>query len=184
MRANRAVLDAAKSWSTDGAELRHTMANVAMSVALLTVRADGQTLGVTISSLISVSLEPPLVLFALHARSSVLHRLHNGPFGLTVLASHQGGIAAMWSAAPRPPVPPDLLDGKGEGSSLRIRDGAAWLLARVDTLHAMGDHVVVVGRVLESQAGNRPPLLHHHHAYGAVSPHGVADAPVEHGALP
>ena len=178
MLTDFAGLEPAESWLTDGAELRHTMATPAMSVALLTVKANGQTLGVTISSLISVSLEPPLVLFALHARSSVLPRLQNGPFGLTVLASHQCGIAAMWSAAPRPPVPPDLLDGEREGSSLRLRDGAAWLLARVDTLHAAGDHVVVVGRVLESKAGNRTPLLHHHHAYGAMSPHGVADAPV------
>jgi flavin reductase (DIM6/NTAB) family NADH-FMN oxidoreductase RutF len=151
----------------DGTTLRHTMANVAMSVALLTVKADGATLGVTIGSLISVSLEPPLVLFALHQRSSVLRRLQHEPFGLTVLASHQGGIAAMWSAASRPPVPPSLLE---EGGGLRVRDGAAWLLACVETQHVAGDHVIVVGRVLQAHSGNRPPLLYHHRAYGAVSP--------------
>lgn len=152
----------------DGTMLRHTMANVAMSVALLTVKADGATLGVTIGSLISVSLEPPLVLFALHQRSSVLPRLQHEPFGLTVLASHQDGIAAMWSAASRPPVPPSLLEEEGGG--LRVRNGAAWLLACVETQHVAGDHVIVVGRVLQARTGDRPPLLYHHRAYGAVSP--------------
>ncbi|HEU5293400.1 MAG TPA: flavin reductase family protein, partial [Burkholderiaceae bacterium] len=148
-----------------------------------TVREGGVTLGVTISSLISVSLEPPLVLFALHAGSSLLPRLQHEPFGLNVLASDQRDIAVMWSSAPRPPIPPNLLADGAQDGGLRIRDGAAWLLARVESLHAAGDHVVVVGRVLQTQAGDRPPLLHHHRAYGALAPLHAADSPTPSGEL-
>jgi flavin reductase (DIM6/NTAB) family NADH-FMN oxidoreductase RutF len=159
----------------DGPVLRRTMSHVAMSVALLTVRSGDVTLGVTIESLISVSLEPPLVLFSLHAGSSLLPKLRTNRFGLTVLASHQGGIAAMWGTAPRPPVPATLLECGGAGDGLRIRDGAAWLLTGVETMHSAGDHVLVVGRVLQAQPGTRPPLLHYDRSYRGVGP---LDAPI------
>lgn len=152
-----------------GHALRRAMANVAASVAVATVQADGQTLGVTISSLISLSLEPPLVSIALRAGSALLRRLAGTHFGITVLAEHQREIAMVLSAPHRPPVPRVWLDD-AEPDSLRLRDGAAWMLARTEGMHPAGDHVIVIARVLAAHAGERLPLLHHRRSYCAIAP--------------
>lgn len=148
--------------------LRQAMANVAASVSVLTVRNEDRTLGVTISSLISLSLDPPLVLFALHAGSILLARLEGAQFGITVLAADQREIATIFSAANRPSVPDAWLDD-AEADSLILRDGAAGMLAHTEVMHGAGDHVVVIGRVMSARTGNRPPLIHHQRSYGEVT---------------
>jgi hypothetical protein len=94
--------------------LRETMSNVAASVAVLTIEVDRRILGVTISSMISLSLDPPLVLFALApARRLGLDRRpglrassrrrsrHRGWRRAALDTRHAGSAAALPALVPR-----------------------------------------------------------------------------------
>jgi len=150
------------------AALRQTMANVAASVAVLTVEVDGGVCGVTLSSLISLSLDPPLILFALHRDSSMLGHVEARCFALTVLGTQQREIAAALAVRGRPPIPVDWLTRIAGYSLPVIRDGAAWIVARFESTCPAGDHVVVVGRVQHAASGRAAPLVYHCRTYGAV----------------
>src|SRR5438552_364256 len=54
--------------------LRDRMSGVPSSVAVITVDANGQRLGLTVGSLVALSLEPPLVAIAV-SRQSAMHEL-------------------------------------------------------------------------------------------------------------
>jgi flavin reductase (DIM6/NTAB) family NADH-FMN oxidoreductase RutF len=152
---------------------RQTMANVAASVAVVTADVGGSVHGVTISSLISLSLDPPLILFALNRSSSMLGYLEESCFALTVLNAQQREIAAALARRDRPPVPAQWLthvaDSCKHGVAV-IRDGAAWVVARFERACPVGDHVVVIGHVLRATGSRMPPLVYHRRSYGSVMP--------------
>ena len=57
-----------------GDELRAVMQRVPAAVAVVTVETEGRSVGLTVASLVSLSLEPPLVGFAIR-RDAALHEL-------------------------------------------------------------------------------------------------------------
>ena len=73
-----------------GEELRALMSGVPSSVAVITVDANGQRLGLTVGSLVALSLEPPLVAIAV-SRQSAMHELlrEAGGFAVSIIAAGQ-----------------------------------------------------------------------------------------------
>jgi flavin reductase (NADH) len=131
-------------------------------VAVVTVDVEGERLGLTVGTLISLSLEPPLVGFAV-SRQAALHELMRraDDFGVSLLAAGQEAIAqhfargvppiALWERIPlRGSEGPPLLDG-----------ALGWLLCRREGDHEAGDHTFFVGGVLSIELGEGgPPLLY------------------------
>jgi flavin reductase (DIM6/NTAB) family NADH-FMN oxidoreductase RutF len=131
-------------------------------VAVVTVDVEGERLGLTVGTLISLSLEPPLVGFAV-SRQAALHELMRraDDFGVSLLAAGQEAIAqhfargvppiALWERIPlRGSEGPPLLDG-----------ALGWLLCRREGDHEAGDHTFFVGEVLSIELGEGgPPLLY------------------------
>src|SRR5881394_707153 len=146
---------------------RDAMAQMAASVAVVTVAVGEETRGVTISSLTSLSLEPPLVLFALKQSSSMLPHLEHGSFGVTLLSSGQREIAALHATSSRPAVRPEWLTAAGAAGVRTLRGGAAALAARTWRTWRAGDHVIVVARVLGVATTGCAPLLYHRRSYHA-----------------
>jgi flavin reductase (DIM6/NTAB) family NADH-FMN oxidoreductase RutF len=153
----------------DPAAFRAVMTNHAASVAVLTV-ADGQSVrGVTLSSLISLSLDPPLVLFALHRGSSMLTLLDRGPFGLTILSESQRHVAEALARPNRPAVPPCWLDRAADRRHpATIAAGAVRLTAALFGRWDAGDHLCIAARVLSAESSERSPLLHFRRDYAAL----------------
>jgi flavin reductase (DIM6/NTAB) family NADH-FMN oxidoreductase RutF len=130
-------------------------------VAVVTVDLQGERLGLTVSSLTSLSLEPPLVGVSV-ARQAALHELLRGAggFAASLLAADQLALAQHFARG----VPPIAL---WHGISLRdgprgpLLDGAVgWLECALAGEHATGDHTLFVGAVERAEAGaDTPPLL-------------------------
>src|SRR5947207_5658060 len=90
-------------------------------VAVVTVDLNGQRVGLTVASLVSLSLEPPLVGFAIR-RDAALHELlrESGELAVSMLAAGQEAVAqhfargvppiALWQgiAVREGPGPPQL----------------------------------------------------------------------------
>ena len=149
---------------------REAMANHAASVAVLTVAAGARTLGVTISSLVSLSLDPPLVLFALHRDSSMLAHIEGSCFGITVLAQSQGRIAHLLASRGRPAVPREWLDLPAEpGQAATIAGGAVRLTVAWSRRWDAGDHVCIVAQVLRAERCDRWPLIHVRGRFAALA---------------
>jgi flavin reductase (DIM6/NTAB) family NADH-FMN oxidoreductase RutF len=141
-------------------ELRNVMRLIPAPVAVVTVDLEGERLGLTVASLVSLSLEPPLVGVAIR-REAALHELlrRAGVFGISVLAAGQESLAQHFARG----VPPIAL---WQGIPVRDLDGPpllegalAWLRCGVTDEHATGDHTLFVGLVVEAEEGRAERAL-------------------------
>lgn len=155
-----------------GDELRGLMARFPAGVAVVTVDLRGQRAGLTIASLVSLSLEPPLIGVAIR-RDAAMHELLRDArtFAVSLLAAGQEHLAqhfargvppiALWEGIPTrdpgAPGPPEL-------------DGAVgWLRCRSTAEYETGDHTFFVGEVEQLEAGSaRSPLVFHGQSYLAL----------------
>ena len=138
------------------------MRRVPHGVAVLTVDVDCQRLGLTLDSLVSLSLDPPLVGVSI-SRQAAMHELlrEAGEFGLSLLAGDQTAVAQHFARG----VPPIAL---WHGIELRPDDGPpllagalGWARCRTVAEHPAGDHTVFLGEVDWVEGGEpRPPLVH------------------------
>ena len=101
----------------EGDELRAVMGRFPAGVAVVTVDLDGQRLGLTVASLVSLSLSPPLIGVAIR-RDAALHELMHeaGEFAVSMLAEGQEHLAQHFARG----VPPIAL---WEGIPLREAEG-------------------------------------------------------------
>ena len=77
-------------------QLRSLLRGFPAGVAVLTVDAEGERLGLTVGCLVSLSLEPPLVCISV-SRESAMHELYPGMLGdrPLILALH-GSVAVTF----------------------------------------------------------------------------------------
>jgi flavin reductase len=131
-------------------------------VSVVSVDSPGGRLGLTIGSLASLSLEPPLVGVAI-GREAAMHELlrETGAFGVSLLAGDQEGLAQHFARG----VPPialwhgvDWRPGPATGSPL-LEEGVGWLECRVHAEHPVGDHSLFVGEVVAAERGRNAPGL-------------------------
>ena len=124
-------------------------------VAVLTVEAEGHRLGLTVGSLVSLSLAPPLVGVSV-SRQAAMHELlrEAGAFALSLLAGDQSVLAQHFARG----VPPIAL-WQGIASSVGttgapLLDGAlGWLECRLAAEYPTGDHTLFVGEVVSFEDG-------------------------------
>ena len=145
------------------------MGRFATGVTILTVNAEGdRPLGMTASSLASVSLVPPLVSVCVD-HEAALHDtiLASRVFVVNGLVSHQASLSRRVADRHE-----DRFDGIGYHRSpegLVLLDGA---LAHIEcdrfATYPGGDHTIVIGRVIGGTTGDGRPLLYYRGGYGAL----------------
>jgi len=129
----------------------------------VTVDVDGEATGLTVGSLVPLSLEPPLVGIALR-RHAALHELvrEAGAFAVSILASGQEHLAQHFARG----VPPiGLWTGiettTGELGAPLIEGAVGWLECRLASEVETGDHTFFVGAVESARHGpGREALVH------------------------
>ena len=115
----------------------------------------GQPQGITIGSFVSVSLDPPLVGFLPGKSSRSWPQMAaTGKFCVNILGAEQS--EACWRFAKEPVEDaqgraPSKFDGiewqpAGSGSPI-LADVIGWIDCSVDSVHDVGDHWFVVGKV-------------------------------------
>jgi flavin reductase len=130
-------------------------------LAVLSVDLDGERLGLTVGSLVSLSLEPPLVGVAV-SRQAAMHELLRaaGRFGLSLLAADQAAVAQHFARG----VPPIALwhgiaSHNGVTGVPLVDDALGWIECRMDAAHPAGDHTFFVGEVAALERGRIAPAL-------------------------
>jgi flavin reductase (DIM6/NTAB) family NADH-FMN oxidoreductase RutF len=154
-------------------ELRAVMGRFPAGVAVVTVAVRGQHAGLTVASLVSLSLEPPLVGFAVR-RDAALHELLRdaGRLAVSMLAAGQEAVAqhfargvppiALWAGIP-------LRDGAAEDPP-ELDGSIAWLRCAIRAEHEAGDHTFFVAEVEKAELapGDPQPLVFHRQSYASL----------------
>ncbi len=144
-----------------GEDLRAVMRRFPTGVAVVTVDAGGLQVGLTVASLVTLSLEPPLVGVAV-SRQAALHELlrDSGSFAASLLAAGQEQLAQHFARG----VPPIAMWAgveveAGEGPPL-LAGAVGWLRCRVAGETPAGTHTFFSGAVDAALAGPASlPLL-------------------------
>lgn len=139
-------------------ELRRALGHFATGVAIVTTVAEhGRPVGLTINSFSAVSLVPALVSWCVDRRASSYSDFACCErFAVTVLSHHQQDIAWRFS---RPGA--DKFTGLQpvSGEPLFIPEGTARFECEVYNRFLLGDHLMLVGRVLSSECFETEPLI-------------------------
>lgn len=152
-------------------ELRAAFVRYPSGVAVVTVDAGGQRLGLTIGSLVSLSLEPALVGFAV-SREAALHELlrEAGGCALSLLAAGQDWLAQHFARG----VPPiamwhGVATEPGASGAPLLVGALAWLECSLREEVAAGTHTFFVCDVLRVELGqDAPALVRARGAYGSA----------------
>jgi flavin reductase (DIM6/NTAB) family NADH-FMN oxidoreductase RutF len=124
------------------------------NVAVLAVDHEGDCMGVTISSLVSLSLEPPLVGISVGKQASLYGLLRNaGAFSVSLLGSDQEELALRFAAG-RPPIVHWAGVETRPGRFAPLIEGAlGWIEGKTRAEHDAGDHTFFVADVVTAERG-------------------------------
>jgi flavin reductase (DIM6/NTAB) family NADH-FMN oxidoreductase RutF len=152
-----------------GAEQRALFRRWPAGVSVVVAEVDGRRAALTVSSLVSLSLEPPLVGISI-SRQASLHELLRAAdeWTASILAGGQEHLAQHFARS----VPPIALwNGvRVRSDDARLLEGAAgWLVARTVAEHRTGDHTFFVGEILAIEEGTAADSLTYvHRTYKSV----------------
>lgn len=138
------------------------MARLPAGVVVVSARTENGYRGLTASSLVSISVDPPMVLVGLEREAATRAAIAEGKaFNVSVLTRSQEFMADRFAG--RAPA----IDPRWEGVPHRlsangiplIEGCAAWLECTLVEIHQAGDHDICVGEVIAASAGSGDPLI-------------------------
>ena len=141
------------------------MSRFASGVAVVTARQGQERVGLTASSFVSVSMDPPLVLVCVAKTLPAQTIIEvERAFAVNILGAHQLDVALRFAGLK--PELPDRFEGlawtDGVTGSPLLEGSIASLDCRLHASHPGGDHTIFVGEVVGTRIGSdREPLLYH-----------------------
>jgi flavin reductase (DIM6/NTAB) family NADH-FMN oxidoreductase RutF len=153
----------------DAADFRQLLGRFATGVTVITLRgSDDRPLGMTASSLASVSLRPPLVSVCIDHSADLHDIIVAAPeFVVNILESGQETLSRRFA---------DQCDDRFDGigyhrtpEGLVLLDGAlAYIECERYDQYPGGDHTIILGRVLGGSTRTGRPLLYYRGGYAAL----------------
>jgi flavin reductase (DIM6/NTAB) family NADH-FMN oxidoreductase RutF len=143
----------------------------AVSVVTARDRDTNALVGLTVSSFVTLSFDPPLVMFAIqHDANSYPCIVASSEFGVSLLDARQVDVARSFA-----------MKGAGKTSGTQAEVGQvlpvpliahalAHVECRTSQIHVSGDHAIVVGLVEAARAREGDPLLYFGRRYGTFTP--------------
>jgi flavin reductase (DIM6/NTAB) family NADH-FMN oxidoreductase RutF len=150
----------------DPTTFRRAMARVPTGVTVVTAMGPEGPSGLTANAVVSLSLDPPLMLACLDRGSRTLRAVESsGHFGVNVLgAGHEGLARSFATKAPQA----DKWNGvtwTERAGIPALEEALVWVACELEDMVAGGDHVIATGAVLEVESADGEPLVFHDGAY-------------------
>ena len=154
----------------DKRKFRDALGSFATGVCVVTVvPAQGAPIGMTVNSFASVSLEPPLVLWSIQYTSECFEVFNAAErFAINVLSTEQEGHSNVYSKRGEHTLDAGHFTLGRTGSPI-LRESLTCFECRMWARYAGGDHLIIVGEVLDFTT--RPtgqPLLFHKGRYAHI----------------
>jgi flavin reductase (DIM6/NTAB) family NADH-FMN oxidoreductase RutF len=153
----------------DADQFRQLLGRFATGVTVVTARsASGAPLGMTASSLASVSLDPPLVLVAVDRRNDMHDALKTAPhFAINILTADQEILSRRFAS-----TDPNRFDGvgyrEGRNGLPLLNDVVAHIECAMHGAVPGGDHTVYFGLVTGGDVTEARPLIYYRSGYGSL----------------
>ena len=147
--------------ASEADRLRELLRRHPAGVCVLTVSVGEQKLGLTIASLVSLSLDPPLVGFAV-SREAAMHELlrEAGGCALSLLAAGQEWLAQHFARGVPPIAMWNRIAAEVGASGAPLLVGAlGWLECGLSEEVAAGTHTFFVCEVRRAELGVAAPAL-------------------------
>lgn len=143
----------------DAAGFKALMASMPQAVTVVTTLSpQGEPVGATLSSVMSLSLDPPMMVCAFDRGSATLACLPEGqPFLLHLLAEGQEALAYAFAGKGGAGKFAGTDWARGPLGLPRLANAAGVVACRVATRHSGGDHVLVTAEI---SAIDRPDDIH------------------------
>jgi flavin reductase (DIM6/NTAB) family NADH-FMN oxidoreductase RutF len=157
----------------DNLVFRQVLASFPAGVVIVTA-LDGhdRPAGLTVSAFSSVSAEPPLVLVCLDEGSNTLAAVReSGAYTVNILASGRQELALLFASKREDKF--DTVPWRAaeldQGGPILHEDSAAHAVCEVRNWVEAGDHMVLIGEVVEAGFDDRAPsLLYHRRTFGSI----------------
>jgi len=121
---------------------------------------------ITINSFSSVSLEPPLVLWCIDRDASSFGAfMASDSYAVSILRADQQSIANRYAGYPDPETVPPRFKTGTSGAPV-LTDALAWFDCRIWARYEAGDHVILVGEIIDFAAGSGAPLTYFASRFG------------------
>jgi flavin reductase (DIM6/NTAB) family NADH-FMN oxidoreductase RutF len=161
--------------AVDAEMFRQAMGRHAAGVAIVTLRGPSGPAGLTVTSFSSASLDPPLVSFYIgHGSSSWPTVQLARHFAVNLMGHGQQELAARFARKGADRFGPATQWEAGPAGLPLLAGATVHMICATDSLVTIGDHELVVGRVVEASIGAGDiPLLHHRGQFTrpALAPH-------------
>lgn len=151
---------------------RELMSNWSTGVSIVTAYDEGQPAGCTISSLTSVSAEPPLLLIGLGRASRMFRILIEAEtFCVNILAADQGHLSSRFASEVDHIERFSEVDVTPVAGAPAIHGCVAIAICAVHTQFVVGDRVLLVGKPIKhALARHRRPVVLFRRSLAEVHP--------------
>lgn len=154
----------------DPARFRQLLGRFATGVTVVTAdNAQGDPAGMTANTLVSVSLEPPLISICIEHTADMHRTLQQAKgFAVNILAASQEALSRRFA---------ELEGGRFEGVGFRRSDRGSIILdgvlAHIEcelvAQFEAGDHTIFLGRVVGGATEDGEPLLYYRGGYTSLA---------------
>lgn len=144
----------------DPAEFRRAMQRIPTAVTVVTAEGPDGPAGLTANAVVSLSLDPPLMLACIDRGSRTLRAVEAaGRFGISVLGEGDEDVAAAFATkAPLEEKWAGVAWTRSSGVPL-LEDAIVRVACELENVLVGGDHMIVTGRVLELTASEGAALV-------------------------
>lgn len=151
--------------------LRNLFGTYPTGVAIVTTRTgDGRPVGLTINSFASLSLDPPLVLWSLGTHSSNLDVFQDcSHFAINVLDMRDVPLARHFASSKIKDKFAGLETAEAPEGVPVIAGALTTLVCAHDESRVVGDHLLLIGRVVRTADRPGTPLVFHAGRFTTVS---------------
>ena len=152
-----------------GAEQRSLFRSWPAGVSVVVAEVEGRRAGLTVSSLVSLSLEPRLVGISISLQASLHGVLRDaGEWAVSILSGDQDGLAQHFARGVPPIALWNGIDVREDDPRLLV-GAVGWLTARTVDEIRTGDHTFFVGEILSLELSTEATsLVYVHRGYESV----------------
>jgi len=139
---------------------KDVMGRFATGITVVSGVDQGEPVGFTCQSFLSLSLDPPFVALAPARTSTSWPRIARaGNFCVNVLGDHQADLCRGFAVSGGPKFEGVDWHPTPVTGAPCIETSLAWVDCRMELVHDAGDHELIIGRVLDLGTGDGSPLV-------------------------
>ena len=160
----------------DPRQFRNALGSFATGVTIITAKdLNGGFVGTTASSFNTVSMDPPLILWSIDKGARALESYEKAEsFCVNVLAADQIELSNRFARQQQDKF--SGIDYELGQSGVPVLEGcAASFQCKTHAIYEGGDHLIILGEVVDFTASDRPGLIFHAGSYAVSNEHPQLD---------